>query len=276
MKFYKPTSPSRRNMSGIEYRKFITAQKPLKSLVGKIKTKSGRNNSGQITVRHQGGGVKRNYRQIDLKQVNAGESAVVETIEYDPYRTAFIARVLYGNGARSYILAAQGLKVGDKVASHQAGPSDLNPGHRMQLKEIPVGTFVYNVELKPGQGGKLGRSAGTSVKIMAREGGYANLQLPSGEVRKVMEECLASIGSVSNPENSMVTVGKAGRTRYLGIRPTVRGTAMNPVDHPHGGGEGRQPRGLKRSKNYWGKGIRGVKTRKRKNRSDMFIVERRK
>lgn len=276
MKFYKPTSPSRRGMSGIEYRKFITASQPLKSLVGKIKTQSGRNNSGRITVRHQGGGVKRNYRWVDFKQLGNEKTAVVETIEYDPYRTAFIARVLYRNGERSYILAAQGLKVGDEVVSQKEGSTVLNTSHRLQLKDIPVGTFVYNVELKPGQGGKLGRSAGTSVKIMAREGGYVNLQLPSGEVRKVMENCAGSIGAVSNPENAMVTIGKAGRSRHMGIRPTVRGTAMNPVDHPHGGGEGKQPRGLRRPKNAWGKGTRGVKTRKRKNRSNIFIVERRK
>lgn len=263
-------------MSGIEYRKFITASKPLKSLVGRIKTQSGRNSSGRITVRHQGGGAPKNYRRVDFKQSGGELRAVVETIEYDPYRTAFIARVRRKNGDRSYVLAAQGLKVGDEVAARPDGSVVLNTGHRAQLKDIPVGTAVYNVELKPGQGGKLGRAAGTSVKIMAREGGYVNLQLPSGEIRKVLENCAGSIGAVSNPENAMVTVGKAGRMRHLGVRPTVRGTAMNPVDHPHGGGEGKQPRGLKRSKNAWGKGIRGVKTRRRKNRSNIFIVQRRK
>lgn len=263
-------------MSGIEYRQFLTAKEPMKSLVGKIKEKSGRNNSGRITVRHQGGGAKRNYRQVDFKRSLANGAAVVETIEYDPYRTAFIARVMYKNGNRSYILAPQGLKVGAEIVSRRDALSSLNPGDRTRLKDLPVGTFVYDVELKPGQGGQLGRSAGTAVKIMAREGGYVNLQLPSGEVRKVMEDCAASVGSVSNPENAMVTVGKAGRSRHMGVRPTVRGTAMNPVDHPHGGGEGKQPRGLKRSKNYWGKGVRGVKTRKRKNRSNVFIVKRRK
>ena len=263
-------------MSGIEYRQFLTAKEPMKSLVGKIKEKSGRNNSGRITVRHQGGGAKRNYRRVDFKRSLANGAAVIETIEYDPYRTAFIARVMYKNGNRSYILAPQGLKVGAEIVSRRDALFSLNPGDRTRLKDLPVGTFVYDVELKPGQGGQLGRSAGTAVKIMAREGGYVNLQLPSGEVRKVMEDCAASVGSVSNPENAMVTVGKAGRSRHMGVRPTVRGTAMNPVDHPHGGGEGKQPRGLKRSKNYWGKGVRGVKTRKRKNRSNVFIVKRRK
>lgn len=263
-------------MSGIEYRQFLTAKEPDKSLIGKIKEKSGRNNSGRITVRHQGGGAKRNYRHVDFKRSLTDGAAIVETIEYDPYRTAFIARVLYKNGNRSYILAPQGLKVGAEIISRQDALSSLNPGDRTRLKDLPVGTFVYDVELKPGHGGQLGRSAGTAVKIMAREGGYVNLQLPSGEVRKVIEDCSASVGSVSNPENAMVIVGKAGRSRHMGVRPTVRGTAMNPVDHPHGGGEGKQPRGLKRSKNYWGKGVRGVKTRKRKNRSNIFIVQRRK
>jgi len=275
MKFYKPTSPAVRQMSGIEYRKFLTTNKPVKALVKSIREHAGRNNSGRITVRHQGGGVKRKYRQIDFVQSFIGKPAIVEEIEYDPYRTAFIARIIYKDGKRNYVLAPEGIKVGDSiVSSHEL--TSIKTGNRMELKDIPVGAFVYNVELRPGEGGKLGRSAGTSVKIMAREGGYVNLQLPSGEVRKVLENCSASIGTVSNPEQKMVVVGKAGRSRHLGIRPTVRGTAMNPVDHPHGGGEGKQPRGLKRSKNYWGKGVRGVKTRGKKNRSNIFILERRK
>ncbi len=275
MKFYKPTSPAVRHMSGIEYRKFITTKEPLKALVVKLKSKSGRNSTGRITVRHQGGGAKKSYRLIDFKQAVANMPGRIEAIEYDPYRTGFIARVLYKSGERAYVIAPQNLKVGDEINVHR-NSGELKTGHRFELKDIPVGTFVYNVELNPGQGGKLGRSAGTSVKIMAREGGYVSLQLPSGEIRKVLESCSASFGSVSNPENKMVVIGKAGRQRHLGIRPTVRGSAMNPVDHPHGGGEGRQPRGLKRSKNYWGGGIRGVKTRKRKNRSNVFIVQRRK
>ena len=275
MKFYKPTSPARRQMSGIEYRKFITANEPVKSLISKIKTKSGRNNSGRITVRHQGGGAKRKYRQVDFKQNNWGVTAKVEEIEYDPYRTAFIARVIYTTGERSYILSPQQLQVGDQIMASREGGA-VKIGHRLLLKDIPVGSFVYNVELSPGQGGKLGRSAGTSIKILAREAGRVNLQLPSGEIRKVEENCAASLGEVSNPERKMVVIGKAGRSRHLGVRPTVRGTAMNPVDHPHGGGEGSQPRGLKRSKNYWGGGIRGVKTRRKKKISSKFIISRRK
>lgn len=275
MKFYRPTTPSRRHMTGIEYRKFVTATEPLKSLMIKLPSKSGRNNSGRITVRHQGGGVKKMYRLVDFKQSKIDVPAKVEAVEYDPYRTAFIARVLYKDGKRAYILLPQELKVGDEVVSTRE-IAVLKPGNRMLLKDIPVGSFVYNVELNPGQGGKLGRSAGVAIKILAREGGYVNLQLPSGEVRKVGENCAASIGSVSNPEEKIVVIGKAGRQRHLGIRPTVRGTAMNPVDHPHGGGEGSQPRGLKRSKNFWGGGIRGVKTRRKKNISNKFIVSRRK
>ncbi|MBI4120441.1 MAG: 50S ribosomal protein L2 [Parcubacteria group bacterium] len=275
MKFYKPTSPSRRNMSGIEYRKFITAAEPLKALVKTLKSKSGRNNTGRITVRHQGGGVKRQYRLVDFRQKLWDVPAKVEAIEYDPYRTSFIARVVYKTGQRAYILAPQGLKVGDEIAASQR-PAALKHGNRMPLKDIPVGTGVYNVELSPGQGGKLARSAGVTATILAREGGYVNLSLPSGEVRKVLETCAASLGELSNPERKTVTIGKAGRSRHLGRRPTVRGTAMNPVDHPHGGGEGRQPRGLKRSKNYWGSGIRGVKTRRKKKMSSKFILSRRK
>ncbi len=247
----------------------------MKSLLVKLPSKSGRNNSGGITVRHQGGGVNKLYRLVEFKQAKLDVSAKVEAVEYDPYRTAFIARVLYKDGQRSYVLLPQELKVGDDIISSNKSVV-LKPGNRMQLKDIPVGSFVYNVELRPGQGGKLGRSAGVAIKILAHEGGHVNLQLPSGEVRKVMEICTASLGSVSNPEKKIVVIGKAGRSRRLGIRPTVRGTAMNPVDHPHGGGEGSQPRGLKRSKNYWGGGVRGVKTRKKKKLSNKFIVSRRK
>jgi large subunit ribosomal protein L2 len=275
MKYYKPTSPARRQMSGIEYRKFLTAKKPLKSLLKTLKSHSGRNSTGRITVRHQGGGVKQRYRMIDFKQSRAGIKAKVETIEYDPYRTSFIARVIYPDGQRAYILAPQNLKVNDEVI---ASPNSvaIQIGNRMPLKDIPVGTVVYNVELNPGEGGKLGRSAGVSIQILAREGGYVNLALPSGEVRKVLETCTASVGELSNPEKKMVVIGKAGRSRHLGIRPSVRGTAMNPCDHPHGGGEGSQPRGLKRPKNLWGKGVRGVKTRKKKKWSNQLIVKRRK
>ncbi len=274
MKHYRPTTSSRRHMTGIEYRKFITAKDPVKSLVFGLKTKSGRNNGGRITVRHQGGGAKRLYRLVDFKQNIFDIPAKVEEIEYDPNRTSFIARIIYKNGHRAYILAPNDLKVGDEIASYKnEGP--LKAGNRMPVKHIPVGTFVCNVELNPGEGGKFARSAGVSISISAKEGGYANLTMPSGEVRKVLDTCAASIGSLSNAEQMMVVIGKAGRSRNLGIRPTVRGTAMNPVDHPHGGGEGRQPRGLKRSKNYWGGGVRGVKTRKKKKISSKFILSRR-
>ncbi len=275
MRFYRPTSPAVRQMSGIEYRKFITEKNPEKSLTIKLKARAGRNNKGRITVRHQGSGAKRSYRIIDFKQSVIGESAKVETIEYDPYRNAFIAKILSTNGARSYVIAPQGLNVGDIVKTSN-DIADIKIGNRLALKDFPLGSFVYNVELKPGQGGKLARSAGTAVKVMAKEGNYISLQLPSGEVRKVLDMCLASLGSVSNPESKMVVIGKAGRARHMGTRPTVRGSAMNPVDHPYGGGEGRQMRGLRRPKNAWGKGTRGVKTRKRKNRSNVFIVSRRK
>ncbi len=275
MKYYKPTSPSRRNMTSIEYRKFITATQPVKALVSALKSQAGRNNSGRITVRHQGGGVKRMYRHVDFKQNFYGITAKVEAIEYDPNRTSFIARIIYKNGLRSYIQAPQNLNVGMEIASYkEEGP--LKPGNRMPLKYIPVGTAVYSVELNPGQGGKLGRSAGVFIGLSAKEGGFVNLIMPSGEIRKVLEMCSASVGELSNPEQKMVVIGKAGRSRLLGIRPTVRGTAMNPVDHPHGGGEGKQPRGLKRSKNYWGGGIRGVKTRNKKKPSRVFILSRRK
>lgn len=275
MRYYRPTSPAVRQMSGIEYRKFLTAKEPARSLTVKLKSRSGRNNKGRITVRHQGSGVRRRYRLVDFNQNNFDQPARVETIEYDPYRTAFIARIVYANGDRGYMVAPQDLKVGDEVMSSEKNVN-LKTGHRRPLKDFPLGSFVYNVELNPGQGGKLGRSAGVSVKVMAKEAGYVSLQLPSGEVRKVLEVCLASWGAVSNPENMMVVIGKAGRSRHMGIRPTVRGSAMNPVDHPYGGGEGRQMRGLKRPKNAWGKGTRGVKTRRRKNRSNVFIVKRRK
>ncbi|MEK7565393.1 MAG: 50S ribosomal protein L2 [Patescibacteria group bacterium] len=275
MRFYRPTSPAVRQMTGIEYRKFITEKKPVKALTIKLKSRGGRNSKGRITVRHQGGGAKRSYRMIDFKQSSFGEPAKVEAIEYDPYRTAFIARVVYMSGARNYVIAPQGLNVGDTITASNT-VIDLKTGNRLPLRDFPLGSFVYNVELKPGQGGKLARSAGTSIKVMAKEGNFISLQMPSGEVRKVLDMCLASLGSVSNPEKKMVVIGKAGRARHMGTRPTVRGSAMNPVDHPYGGGEGRQMRGLKRPKNAWGKGTRGVKTRRRKARSNVFIIQRRK
>lgn len=262
-------------MTGIEYRKFLTTSRPLKSLTAPIKKTGGRGFGGRITTRHRGGGHALRYRLVDFVQKDFDLSARVETVEYDPSRTAFIARVLYPTGKRDYILCPQELKVGDTVVSSR-GTVPINPGNRLPLKEIPVGTFVHNIELNPGQGGKLARSAGTSCEVIAKDGGFVHLRLPSSEVRKIPELSRASVGILSNPESRMVVIGKAGRSRWLGIRPTVRGTAMNPVDHPHGGGEGRAPRGLKRPKNLWGKGIRGVKTRKKKKPSNVFIVERRK
>lgn len=275
MKKYQPTTPSRRGMSGIEYRKLLSSEKPLKKLTSPIKKTGGRNRSGRITVRHRGGGHKRRYRAVDFARKDFDVKAKVEAIEYDPSRTAFIARIVYKNGKRAYVLAPQNLKVGDVVVS-TSGSAQIKPGNRMPLKEIPVGTFVYNIEIDPGRGGSIVRSAGSSAQVMAKEGGYVNLALPSSEVRKISDKARASVGTLSNSENRMVTIGKAGRKRWLGIRPTVRGTAMNPVDHPHGGGEGKAPAGLKRSKNRWGKGIRGVKTRKKTKPSSKFILRRRK
>ena len=262
-------------MTGIEYRKVLTVSKPFKSLTKSIKKTGGRGQGGRITVRHRGGGAKRRYRLIDFIQNNLDVKARVETIEYDPSRTAFIARIVYPTGRRAYILSPQELKVGDSVVSSQK-QLPINPANRLPLKDIPVGAFVHNIELNPGEGGKLARSAGTSCEVIAKDGGFVHLTLPSSEIRKISETARASIGVLSNPENRMVVVGKAGRSRWLGIRPTVRGSAMNPVDHPLGGGEGRAPRGLKRPKNLWGKGIRGVKTRRKKKPSNIFIIQRRK
>jgi large subunit ribosomal protein L2 len=274
MKHYKPTTPSRRHMTGIEYRKFLTTSKPEKSLTVSTKSKAGRS-GGRISTRHQGGRHKRRYRLITLSQDNTGLPGLVETIEYDPFRTAFIAKIKYPNGKRAYALAPQGLLVGSRVTvSDSSAPN--SPGNRMPLKSIPVGASVYNIELNPGQGGKLVRSAGLSAQVMAHDSGFVHVQLPSGEIRKIQENCFASIGELSNPEHRMVTIGKAGRSRWKGVRPTVRGSAMNPVDHPLGGGEGRAPAGLRRPKNLWGKGIRGVKTRKSHKPSGVFIVRSRK
>lgn len=275
MKKYKPTTPARRQLTGINYREVLTTSRPLKSLTVPLKKTGGRGHQGRITVRHRGGGHARRYRLVDFQQKDFDIKARVETIEYDPSRTAFIVRLVYPNGKRAYILAPQGLKIGDTVISSQK-PLAVSPGNRLPLKEVPVGTFVHNIELNPGQGGKLARSAGSACEVIAKDAGFVHLRLPSSEVRKIPEMARASVGVLSNPENRMVVIGKAGRSRWLGIRPTVRGTAMNPVDHPHGGGEGRQPRGLKRSKNLWGKGIRGVRTRQKKKPSNVFIIERRK
>jgi len=275
MKKYKPTSPGRRGMTGINFREFLTSSTPFKKLTAPLKKTGGRSSSGRITVRHRGGGHKRRYRLIDFKRKDFNISGRVEEIEYDPSRTAFIARVVYDNGKRAYILAPQDLKQDDKIVSGDSS-APIKPGNRMPLKAIPASTFVYNIELEPGQGGKLARSAGSSAQIMAKEDKYINLLMPSGEIRKILSTCSASVGVLSNSENRMINIGKAGRNRWRGIRPTGRGSAMNAVDHPLGGGEGKAPAGLKRPKNLWGKGIRGVKTRKKTKASTKFIIRPRK
>jgi large subunit ribosomal protein L2 len=252
----------------------LTDVKPLKSLLKKVKKNSGRNNQGRITVRHQGGGNKKLYRLVDFKQQEFNIPAKVEAIEYDPFRTAFIARILYSNGKRSYILATSTMKVGDEIITAPKAP--LKDGNRMMLKNIPVGYMVHNVELSPGKGGQIVRSAGSYAEVLAHDEKYTTLKMPSGEVRKVLCQGYASIGQVSNPDYALTVIGKAGRSRWLGIRPTVRGSAMNPVDHPYGGGEGRAKRGTRRPKTLWGKVTGGRKTRKKNKYSSKLIVSRRK
>jgi len=254
----------------------ITKTKPEKSLTEPNKKSGGRNNLGRVTSRHRGGGHKRHYRIIDFKRNKFGIEAKVVSIEYDPNRTARIALLHYIDGEKRYILAPEGLKVGDRVMS---GPgSEIKVGNALPLKEIPVGSFVHNVELKPGKGGQLGRSAGASIQIMAKEGKYATLKLPSGEVRLVSLECMATYGVIGNAEHENISLGKAGRSRWLGIRPHVRGMAMNPVDHPNGGGEGRSKSGggWQHPTSPWGQLAKGLKTRKKNKLSDKYIIKRRK
>jgi large subunit ribosomal protein L2 len=260
-------------MTSSDYSSLTKGARPYKPLVVRLKSNSGRNSQGRITVRHQGGGNKKLYRVIDFKQNRMNQKAVVETIEYDPYRTGFIALVKYADGSRTYILAPEKLKMGDELVTAEAAP--LKNGNRMQLKNIPVGQQVYNVEMAPGQGGILARSAGAYAEVLANADGYTDLKLNTGEVRRVSWMGLASLGQVSNSEWSLVNFGKAGRSRWMGIRPTVRGSAMNPVDHPYGGGEGAQPRGTRKPKTMWGKVTGGHKTRNKKKRSSQFIVKRR-
>ena len=272
---YKPRTKSTRHMSVIRYRDFLTTDKPLKSLVKGKKDHAGRNSFGRITMRHQGGGHKQRMRDVDFMFDKKDISAKVEHIEYDPARSGFIARIVYKDGERRYILAPKSLKVGDTVITSATAP--ITPGNRLPLKNIPVGTFIYNIEIHANGGGKIGRSAGNYVELVALDGGYAQLKLPSTEIRKVVDGAWASIGEVSNDAHHLVVLGKAGRSRHMGIRPTVRGTAMNPVDHPHGGGEGRQGRGLRRAKTMWGKPSgKGQKTRTPKKYSNPFIVSRRR
>ena len=236
----------------------------------RLQKHSGRGYGGRITVRHQGGGAKKLYRIIDFGQEKFNIKGRVQTIEYDPYRTAFIALVQYDDGDKRYVLAPAGLKAGDEIICQDS--AQLNTGNRMKLKNIPVGTMIYNVEIEPGRGGKLAKSAGSSARILANEGKYTQLEMPSGEIRKILQECFATIGTVSRPEYKYLKLGKAGRARHMGIRPAVRGTAMNPPDHPHGGGEGKTSIGLKYPKTPWGKPARGVKTRKR-GWTDKFILQ---
>ncbi len=274
MKHYKPTTSGRRGMTGIDF-SLLSKDKPEKSLLINIKRSVGRSKaSGRITVRHKGGGVKKFYRIIEFAQKKMDAPAKVIALEYDPNRTAFIALIEYLDLERQYIIAPQDLKVRDEIIFAEKAP--LKIGNRAKLKNISVGTMVYNIELEPGKGGKVVRSAGSSAQVLAQEENYVNLKMPSTEVRKFSSECFASIGTVSNPENKYYRVGKAGKSRLKGRRPHVRGSAMNPVDHPHGGGEGRQSIGLKHPKTPWGKPALGVKTRSRKKWTNKFIIQRRK
>jgi large subunit ribosomal protein L2 len=273
IKHYKPYTPTRRFASVVDYG-VLSGVKPMKSALKRVRRASGRNNQGRITMRHQGGGAKKLYRLVDFKQDKLGIPARVETLEYDPYRSAFIMKVLYYDGERRYHIAPAGIKVGDTIVSSVADVA-FKPGSRTALKNIPVGYNVYNIELHSGKGGQIVRSAGSQAQVLAQEAGYTHLKMPSGEVRKVRWDNLASVGQVSNPDWNLISIGKAGRSRLFGIRPTVRGTAMNPVDHPYGGGEGRQPRGTKRPKTIWGKVTGGHKTRRRKKYSARLIVSRR-
>ena len=254
-------------------KKILSKKEPEKRLLLALKNKAGRSNTGRITVRHRGGGVKRLYRIIDFDQEKINILAKVSALEYDPYRTAFIMLLEYEDGDKRYQIAPSEIKVGEEVIC--AEKAEIKVGNRMKLKNIPVGTMVYNIELIPGKGGKMVRSAGTGAKVLAHEGKYTNLEMPSGEIRRVENECFASVGIVSHPEWRYTIIGKAGRMRLKGRRPHVRGSAMNPVDHPHGGGEGRAPIGLKHPKTPWGKPALGVKTRKKKW-TDKFIIKRRK
>ena len=268
---YKPTTPGRRKMSTLVNEE-ITKSTPEKSLVVTIKKNGGRNNQGKITVRHQGGGVKKKYRIVDFKRNKVNVPGTVASIEYDPNRTANIALINYSDGEKKYIIAPKGLKVGMEVMSGEG--ADIKVGNALPLMSIPVGTTVHNIELRPGKGGELARSAGSSAQILGREGKYVMIRLTSGEQRLVLGTCMATLGEVGNEDSSLVKIGKAGRKRHMGIRPTVRGSVMNPNDHPHGGGEGRAPIGRKAPVTPWGKPALGYKTRKKKQ-SDKFIVRRR-
>ena len=273
IKSFKPYTPSRRNMTVSAFDGVDKKAKPERSLVETLKKHSGRNSYGRITVRHRGGGNKRKYRIIDFKRDKVDMPATVQRLEYDPNRSAFIALVKYEDGTLRYILAPVGLKAGDKVLA-SAG-ADIKPGNCLPIANIPVGTVIHNIELNPGRGAQLGRAAGTAAPLMAKDGELAQVRMPSGEVRYIRMNCTACIGQVGNIDHENIHLGKAGRTRHMGIRPTVRGSVMNPCDHPHGGGEGKSPVGRPGPVTPWGKPAMGLKTRKKKNRTDKFIVKRR-
>ena len=272
IKTFNPTTPSRRNMTVLSF-KGLSKVKPEKSLLVKLKKTAGRNSYGRITVRHHGGGNKQKYRVIDFKRQKMEMPATVMTLEYDPNRSANIALIQYEDGVKAYILAPEGLKIGDKVVS--SATADIKPGNCLPIANIPVGTIIHNIELYPGKGAQLVRSAGVAAQLMAKENGKAQVRLPSGEVRYVRLDCKATIGQVGNQDHSNVQLGKAGRTRHMGIRPTVRGSVMNPCDHPHGGGEGKSPIGRPSPVTPWGKPAMGYKTRKKNHRTDKQIVKRR-
>ncbi len=275
MKRYKPTSPSRRHMSNIDYRNVLSTGTPFKGLTHGFKRNVGRNHHGRITTRHKGAGHKRLYREVDFSYDKFDIPAIVSSIEYDPNRTAFIALVTYKDGEKRYVVAPKSFKPGDSFTVSENAP--IVTGNRLPLKRIPVGTFVYNIELKPRGGAKIIRSAGVFAEVIAQDSGYTHLKMPSTEVRKIPDNAWACVGEVSNEESWLENIGKAGRSRRLGIRPTVRGSAQNPVDHPYGGGEGRQPRGIKRAKTRWGKPVgKGQKSRTPKKYSNLHIVSRRK
>lgn len=275
MKRYRPTTKSRRNMTTVSYRQHITTNEPYKALTHGFRRSMGRNNMGRITMNHKGGGHKRLFRDVDFLMNKVGVPGIVQTVEYDPNRSGFIGLVNYKDGEKRYILIPKNVRPGQEILTAENAP--ITPANRLPLKDIPLGTFVYNVEVKAGGGAKMARSAGNFAEIIAKDAGFIHLKLPSTEVRKVSELAWASVGEVSNDENRLVQLGKAGRSRWLGIRPTVRGTAMNPVDHPHGGGEGRQGRGRRRSMTRTGHPTgKGQKSRTPKKYSNVFIVSRRK
>ncbi|MGG1313129.1 MULTISPECIES: 50S ribosomal protein L2 [Cohnella] len=273
VKKFKPTSPSRRQMTVSTFEEITTSQ-PEKSLLAPLPKRAGRNNQGKITVRHQGGGHKRKYRIIDFKRNKDGIPGRVATIEYDPNRTSYIALINYLDGEKRYIIAPKGLKVGDEIRS--GADADIKVGNALPLENIPVGTVIHNIELKPGKGGQLVRAAGTEAQLLGKEDKYVTIRLASGEIRRVLKQCRATIGSVGNQDHELINIGKAGRSRNMGRRPVVRGVVMNPVDHPHGGGEGRAPIGRKSPMSPWGKPTLGYKTRKKKKASSQYIVRRRK